>query len=49
MKLPFNDIIKDSSVITIAMSFSLSGTEDDTRYLTQLTVPRIIEIYKQKL
>ncbi len=36
-------IIGSSSLVTIAMSFGYSGSRDDTRYLTELVVPRIIE------
>lgn len=36
--------IQAAEVVTISMSFGYSGTEDDTRHLAELVVPRVIEM-----
>lgn len=42
-------LIKSSSLATIAMSFNYSGSKDDTKYLSKLVVPMIVDIFRQKL
>jgi hypothetical protein len=37
-------IIRSSCLVTIAMSFGDSGSREDTKYLTELVVPRVIEL-----
>lgn len=39
-------LIKNASLITIAMSFGYSGTYEDTRKLTKKIVPEILKYYK---
>jgi hypothetical protein len=36
--------ILTAAVVTISLSFGYSGTEEDTRHLAQLVVPRILEL-----
>jgi len=36
--------IVGADVVTISLSFGYSGTEEDTRHLAQLVVPRILEL-----
>jgi len=36
-------LIKNSALITIAMSFSYSGSDEDTKHLTKLVVPKVME------
>lgn len=36
--------IAAAAVVTISLSFGYSGTEEDTRHLSQLVVPRILEL-----
>lgn len=38
------NLIKNAKVITIAMSHNYSGTPEDTKYLTELTVSKILNI-----
>lgn len=40
-------LIKSSPLITIAMSFGYSGSEEDTKHLINLVVSKIIKIYQQ--
>lgn len=37
-------LIENASVVTISLSFGYSGTEDDTRHLAALVVPRIFAL-----
>lgn len=37
------NIIKDANLITISLSFDYSGTEEDTRHLASLVLPKISE------
>lgn len=37
-------LIQNASVVTIAMSFGYSGTKEDTKWLTQYVVSKILEI-----
>lgn len=39
-------IIQNASIITIAMSFGYSGTENDTKYLAEYVLKKIFEIRK---
>jgi len=41
------EMIVNSSLVTIAMSFDYSGTDKDTIYLTKLVVPRIIKYIRK--
>ncbi|MBQ0937560.1 UPF0489 family protein [Ideonella paludis] len=36
--------IRKAAVVTISLSFGFSGSEEDTRHLAQLVVPRILEL-----
>lgn len=36
--------IRAAAVVTISLSFGYSGTEEDTRHLAQLVVPRVLEL-----
>lgn len=36
--------IKAAALVTVSMSFGYSGSEDDTRHLTQLAIPRILAL-----
>ena len=38
-------LIKNSPLITIAMSFSYSGSDEDTKHLTRLVVPKLMEYF----
>jgi hypothetical protein len=42
-----NHLLESSSLVTIAMSFGYSGSEDDTRYLTELVVPQIVDLFQR--
>ena len=35
--------IQGAELVTVSLSFSCSGTADDTRHLAELVVPRIVE------
>lgn len=39
-------LIKDAEIVTVSMSFNCSGTEADTRHLSQLVLPKILEFRK---
>ncbi len=39
-------ILKNSSTITISMSFGYSGTQQDMYYLTKLVVPRLLHYFE---
>ena len=39
-------LIKQAKIITIAMSYGFSGSDEDIKYLTKLVVPMIINIKK---
>lgn len=41
-------LLESSSLVTIAMSFNYSGSVDDTRYLTRLVVPKIVDAFRRK-
>jgi len=41
-------LIKSSPLITIAMSFNYSGSEDDTKFLTRFVVPRLLDLVQKK-
>jgi hypothetical protein len=43
-----SEVIKSSPLITIAMSFNYSGSIDDTRWLANLVVPKVVEIFQRK-
>jgi len=36
--------LRAAAVVTISLSFAYSGTEEDTRHLAQLVLPRILEL-----
>jgi len=40
----FGQLIKESPLVTIALSFLYSGSELDTRHLAELTLPKILSI-----
>lgn len=42
------ELVLNSSLCTIAMSFNYSGTANDTRYLARLVVPKIIQNIQDK-
>jgi hypothetical protein len=39
-------LLKSSPLVTIAMSFNYSGSEDDTQYLSRLVVPTILDVFR---
>ena len=41
-------LIMRSSVVTIAMSFDYSGTDDDTAHIVKLVAPRIIKHFQRR-
>jgi hypothetical protein len=41
-------LLESSPLVTIAMSFNYSGSEDDTRYLSRLVVPTIVDVFRRK-
>jgi hypothetical protein len=43
-----SELIKSSPLVTIAMSFGYSGTEEDTKHLTRLVVHRVMEIFRHE-
>jgi hypothetical protein len=41
-------LLESSVLVTIAMSFNYSGSADDTRYLSRLVVPTIVDVFRRK-
>ncbi len=41
--------LQSAAVVTISLSFSCSGTADDTRRLTALIVPRLLKMRRRPL
>jgi hypothetical protein len=44
-----SELIMSAPLVTIAMSFGESGSRKDTKYLTRLVVPKIVQSYSRRL